>query len=80
VWEAARRESLCRFSFFQKQIFLCATHKKQGGAITMGEKKCNLEDLRGKVAPWLDAQHIRKISLIGKNRLSVLFMDKITDE
>jgi|GEM_PF-2729871 len=46
----------------------------------MGEKKCNLEDFRGKIALWLDAQHIRKISLIGKNRLSVLFMDNITDE
>ncbi|MDP3029978.1 MAG: hypothetical protein Q8O04_10915 [Deltaproteobacteria bacterium] len=46
----------------------------------MGAKKCNLEDFREKIALWLDAQHIRKISLIGKNRLSVLFMDNITDE
>lgn len=46
----------------------------------MGAKKCNLDDFRGKLGLWLDAQHIRKISLIGKNRLSVLFMDNITDE
>jgi hypothetical protein len=46
----------------------------------MCAKKCNLDDFRGKVGLWLDAQHIRKISLIGKNRLSVLFMDNITDE
>ncbi len=46
----------------------------------MGGKKCNLDDLKGKVGPWLDAQYIRKISLIGKNRLAVIFMDNITDE
>ncbi len=46
----------------------------------MGGGKCNLDDFKGKVGLWLDAQHIRKISLIGKNRLSVLFMDNITDE
>jgi len=46
----------------------------------MSGKKCNLDDFKGKVGLWLDAQYIRKISLIGKNRLAVLFMDNITDE
>lgn len=46
----------------------------------MGGKKCNLDDFKGKVGPWLDTQYIRKVSLIGRNRLAVLFMDNITDE
>lgn len=46
----------------------------------MGNKKCNLDDFKGKVGPWLDAQYIRKISLIAENRLAVIFMDNITDE
>ncbi len=46
----------------------------------MGGKRCNIDDFRMKVDPWLDSQHIRKISLIGKNHLSVLFMDNIVDE
>jgi hypothetical protein len=46
----------------------------------MGAKKCNIEDFRGKVGPWLDRQYIRQISLTGKNRLSVLFVDNVTDE
>lgn len=46
----------------------------------MAGEKCTIGDFRNKVGLWLDAQHIRKISVIGQNRLAVLFMDNITDE
>lgn len=46
----------------------------------MVEEKCTIDEFRAKVGPWLDAQHIRQISLVGGNKLAVLFMDNITDE
>lgn len=63
---------------FERREFLYPVRNNKGAP--MGRAKCNLEDFREKVGLWLDAQHIRKISLIGKNRLSVLFMDNIADE
>jgi len=43
-------------------------------------EKCNLSDFLVSLKGWLDKDYIRKVTLKGRDRATILFTDNVTNE